>query len=133
MLDKKEEYRIGVLLVMHDPMLLETTADCLNFQGGLNIETALSTDEAETKMKKTKPDVVVCDLDMPLTNSFDFLKKLREKGDKTPLIFLAANGEKELTIKAQCLGANGSVEKYGDPNVVYPTLKKCIVSVIRKR
>jgi DNA-binding NtrC family response regulator len=130
MVDKNKENLIRVLLVIYEPILLETTAECLNLQGDLITETALSIDEAMTKMQNTKFDVVVCDLDTPLTNAFDFLKKIRDKGDKTPFIMFAVSGERELAVKARILGANGFVEKYGDPNIVFPTLKKCILSVI---
>ncbi len=81
-------------------------------------------------MERTKFDVVVCDFDKPLTNAFDFLKKLRDKGDETPFILFMVNNERELAIKALSLGANGFVEKYGDPSIVFPSLKKCILSVI---
>ncbi len=130
MVDKNEQKLIRVLLIIYEPILLETTAECLNLQGGLITETALSIDEAMTKMQKTKFDVVVCDLEAPVTTTFDFLNKLRNKGDKIPFIMFAVSGERELAIKAQSLGANGFVEKYGDPSIVFPTLKKCIISVI---
>lgn len=129
MVYKSEESLITVLLLIYEPILLETTAECLNLQGGLITETALSIDEAIIKMQQRKFDVVVCDLDK-LLNTFDFLKKIRDKGDKTPVIMLVVNGEMELAAKALSLGANGFVEKYGDPNVVFPTLKKIIMSVV---
>ena len=61
--------------------------------------TALSIDEAMTKMQKTKFDVVVCDLEAPVTTTFDFLNKLRNKGDKIPFIMFAVSGEGNWQLK----------------------------------
>jgi PleD family two-component response regulator len=57
--NEKEHFK--VLLICYDPTLIGTVESCLKLQGGLCIETASSNDEALTKIKKTRPDVIVGD------------------------------------------------------------------------
>jgi DNA-binding NarL/FixJ family response regulator len=120
-----------VLMVDDDRNYLEMAKTCLNLQGGLDIETALSCNDAFAKMAEIKPDVIVSDFHMPVTNGFEFLKKLRDKGDSTPFIVFSMDEEKGIAVKAHQLGANGFIGKGGDPAVVFSKLKNCIESVAR--
>jgi len=127
--DKAGNPTIAVLLVQGLPDLLALTKKCLLIQGDVVVETALSADEAFTKMEKTKPDVIVCDLSFPSENNFHFLKRLREKGNDTPFISFAYDDEKDLVLKSLDLGANGFVFKSSDAAGVYEGLKKLIVTL----
>ena len=125
------ETLIQVLLVDDDDMFLKSAKQCLEQQGGLSIETALSSDEAVEKMEKKNTDVIVCNIQMHVTNGFEFLKTLRDNGNTIPFVVFTITDKKELAIQALHLGANGFVGKYGDPSVVYQELKRCIESVTR--
>ena len=121
--------KISVLLVDYDKISLEITKECLNLQADIHIETATSNDEALEKMEKLKPDVIVCDLQSCLPSGCELLKSLRDKGNKTPFIIFTFGVEKELPVRVYQLGADGFVEKFGNPEVVYQNLKRCIMSV----
>ena len=127
---KNKGRKISILLVDYDQHFLEVSKKCLSLHCSFDIETASSNQEAYSKLKQIEPNVIVCDLFKSNTNCFSFLKSLRDKGNNTPFILFTFEDEKELVDDAFQLGANGYVWKYGDPAVVYPTLKNCIVSVL---
>jgi CheY-like chemotaxis protein len=124
-----EKKKIIVLVVDDDSDLLNSVRDCLKFHGDFDVETALSCAEAFEKMEKKMPDVIVSDLQMPVTNGFEFLKMLRDKGNDIPFIVFTMNDKKEVALQAFHLGANGFIKKFGDPSLVFSQLKKCIESV----
>ena len=122
--NKKE--RIKVLFVDDDIELLKTAKQCLNLQGDYDITSASSVDEALEKMAKKKLDAIICDVNMPGTSGFEFLKALRESDNNVPFIVFTITEDKEKALEAFNLGANGFVGKSGDPEVVFSTLKRCI-------
>jgi len=125
---KKEP--IDVLFVDDDKEFLKSAKQCLKLQGNFNIETAFSVDEALEKMKKKKPDAIVCDVRMPSTDGFEFLKALRDSKYNVPFIVFTVAEDKETALKAFNLGANGFVGKSGDPEVVFSTLQRCIEKAV---
>jgi len=122
--NKKEP--IQVLFVDDDKEFLKSAKQCLKLQGNFDIESAFSVDEAMEKMKKKKPDAIVCDIRMPLTDGFEFLKALRDSDYNVPFIVFTVAEDKETALRAFKLGANGFVGKSGDPEVVFSTLQRCI-------
>ena len=122
--NKKEP--IQVLFVDDDKEFLKSAKQCLKLQGNFDIESAFSVDEAMEKMKKKKPDAIVCDIRMPLTDGFEFLKALRESDNNIPFIVFTVAEDKETALRAFKLGANGFVGKSGDPEVAFSTLQRCI-------
>ena len=117
---------IKVLFVDDDAEFLKSAKQCLCMQGPIEIESAFSVDEALEKMNKTKTDVIVCDIQMPVTNGFEFLKMLRKENNEIPFIIFTVTDDKETALKAFSLGASGFVGKYGDPETVFSTLQRCI-------
>jgi CheY-like chemotaxis protein len=127
--NKKEQTK--VLLVDDDVEFMKSAKQCLQLQGNYNIETAFSADEALDKMTQKETDVIVCDIQMPVTDGFKFLKTLRESGNKVPFIVFTVTENKETALKAFSLGANGFVGKYGNPEVVFSTLQRCIEKSVK--
>ena len=117
---------IKVLFVDDDEEFLKSAKQCLKLQGNFDIESAFSVDEAMEKMKKKKPDAIVCDIRMPVTDGFEFLKALRDSEYNVPFIVFTVAEDKETALRAFNLGANGFVGKSGDPEVVFSTLQRCI-------
>ena len=126
--DKKEP--IKVLFVDDDKEFLKSAKQCLELQGNFNIETACSVDEAMEKMKNNKPDAIICDIQMPLKDGFEFLKALRDSEHDVPFIVFTVTEDKETALKAFKLGANGFVGKAGNPEVVFSTLQRCIEKAV---
>ena len=122
--NKKEQ--IKVLFVDDDKEFLKSAKQCLKLQGNFDIEAAFSVDEALEKMKKKKPDAIICDIQMPFTDGFEFLKALRDSKYNVPFIVFTVTEDKETALKAFKLGANAFVGKSGDPEAVFSTLQRCI-------
>ena len=127
-----KEEPIHVLHIDDDKSFLKSAKQCLKLQGDFVIESASSVDEALENMMKKKPDVIVCDINMPGTDGLEFLKALRESDNKVPFIVFTVTGDKETALKAYNLGANEFVGKSGDPKVVFSTLKRCIEKSVNR-
>ena len=124
------ERQIRVLFVDDDSQLVKTAKECLNQQGKYDIQFAPSAEIAFEKMKNNEYAVVVCDIQMSVTNGFEFLKQLRASGNTIPFIVFTVAEDQQTAFRAFTLGANGFVGKYGKPEVVFSTLKRCIDNVI---
>jgi len=133
MSNKAEKEEICALLICYDPTLVGTESLCLESQGGLCIETALSSKEAMEKIGKKKPDVIIGDFAgisvQNIAAGVAIIRSIRSKGDMTPFIVFAYDEEKELYEKVFELGAVGFVGKSSDASADYPNLKKCIASL----
>jgi len=63
------------------------------------------------------PDVIFCDLDMPVLNGIEFVKRLRESGffEEIPLIMLSGKEESSEKIRCFEMGADDYVLKPFNP------------------
>jgi len=122
---------IRILFVDDDKDFLKSAKQCLKMQGNFDIESAYSVQEALEKMKQKQPDAIVCDIQMPVTDGFQFLKSLRENRIDVPFIVFTVTEDKETVLKAFRLGAKGFVGKSGNPEVVFSTLQRCIEKSLR--
>ena len=114
------------MFVDDDKEFVESAKQCLKLHGNFNIETSHSVEEALEKMKEKKPDAIICDIQMPLADGFEFLKALQDKKYDVPFIVFTVTEDKETALKAFKLGANAFVGKSGDPKVVFSTLQRCV-------
>ncbi|MCW4015307.1 MAG: response regulator [Candidatus Bathyarchaeota archaeon] len=122
--NKKE--RIKILFVDDDEAFLKSAKQCLNLHGNYEINSASSVDEALEMMTQKETDIIICDIQMPMKNGFEFLKTLRKNNNNIPFIVFTVTEDKEKVLKAFTLGANGFVGKSGDPETVFSTLQRCI-------
>ena len=58
-----------------------------------------------------KPDIIILDITMPHMDGIEMLKRLRDTGDKTPVIMLTAEGGASSVEKAQHLGISDYIAK----------------------
>ncbi len=65
-----------VLVVDDEPMIRQLVADCL-VEAGFQAETAANGSEALRSMQRTRPDLIVLDLMMPVLNATGFLELVR--------------------------------------------------------
>jgi two-component system chemotaxis response regulator CheB len=67
------------------------------------------------KLSRTKPDVVLLDIEMPVMNGFETLKELRKRNPRLPIIMFSSLTERgaAATLDALLLGANDYVSKPG--------------------
>jgi len=128
-----EKRPIRVLHVDDDPGFLKVAKQCFEMQGRLQVDTARSAEGAMEKMKQEAYDVIVVDYQMLGKNGLEFLKELREKGNGTPFIIFTGKSRKEVAIKALNLGADGYVNKHGEPETVYDELAHGIRQAVERK
>jgi two-component system chemotaxis response regulator CheB len=75
--------------------------------------TAMNGEFALEKAKKYSPDVIILDLEMPIMDGIEFLKRKRSYGIKAPVIILSAVAKKgaKITMEALSLGASDFILK----------------------
>jgi len=64
---------------------------------------------------KLRPDVIVADVTMPNLNGIDALAQLRQRGDRTPVVFLTMHRDAAFARRALDAGASGFVLKHSAP------------------
>jgi len=70
------------------------------------------------------PDLFLLDIDMPEMNGYELAAKIRESGQKAPIVFLTGNSKREYVVQAIEVGAADFIVK--------PINKKDILSKISK-
>ncbi len=120
--DLHKEAPIRVLHVDDERDFLKASKQILEMHAGLQVDTATSVMEAEKMIRQKKYDVIVCDYLIPGKDGLEFLKDLRESGNKIPFIIFTGRGRETVAIRALNLGADLYVSKIGDPETVYKEL-----------
>lgn len=64
---------------------------------------------------KLRPDVIVADITMPQLNGIDALVRLRQDGDRVPVVFLTMHRDVTFARRALEAGASGFVLKHSAP------------------
>ena len=67
--------------------------------------------DALVYLKRHQPDLFILDIEMPKMNGYELAEKIREDGQKAPIIFLTGNCTKECVIRAIQSGASDFVVK----------------------
>jgi len=72
------------------------------------------------------PDLIICDIEMPEMNGFDFLTQVRQRGftRHTPVVMLSAKSESKERIKCYKLGAQDYLTKPFNPEELEEIVKK---------
>jgi DNA-binding NarL/FixJ family response regulator len=64
------------------------------------------------EVERLRPDVIVADITMPHLNGIDALVRLRQDGDRTPVVFLTMHRDATFARRALEAGASGFVLKH---------------------
>lgn len=119
---------INIAIIDDHKMVREGLRQLLEFEGDINvIAEAGNGQEGYIVIKNDKPDVVLLDINMPVMNGLELLKKIRMENDKTKILILTIHNEVEYLSKAVEIGVNGYVLKDSESS----ELKKAIQAVHR--
>ncbi len=76
------------------------------------------------------PDLIICDIEMPVMDGFEFIKKVRSSGffDDIPLMMLSGKEESKDKIKCFEMGADDYVIKPFNPKEIIARIKRRLQS-----
>jgi two-component system, OmpR family, response regulator len=100
----------SLLVVEDDPNILELLSASLRF-AGFDVTTVTSGAQAVDIARDVRPDLVVLDVMLPDLDGFEVIRRLREGGRRTPVVFLTARDATDEKIRGLTLGGDDYVTK----------------------
>ena len=117
---------INVMIVDDHKMIREGLKRILEFNGEVSvIEEADNGQDCLNKLKTTKPDIILLDINMPFMNGIETLQALKKKRKKYKVLMLTVHNEIEYLLKAVDIGIDGYLLKDSDSS----ELKRAITSI----
>jgi DNA-binding NtrC family response regulator len=101
--------RRRLLVVDDEPLILEVLTE--HFKGDYDVETALNGADALGAILRSRPDVVMLDINMPRMNGVQVLKDIKQIDDSIAVIMVTANEQVAMAADALRSGAFGYVPK----------------------
>ncbi len=99
-----------ILFLEDDLLFAETLTDLLE-EEGYEVTHAPNGQNALDYSFRTKFDLYLFDINVPLINGLTLLKELRSASDNTPTIFLTSHKDKDILKEAFRNGADGYIQK----------------------
>ena len=119
-----EKIKYHILVVDDDDRIRELVKEYLN-ENGFITSTANNAEEAKTKLRYFKFDLMVLDVMMPGQNGFELTKEIRVNLN-IPIILLTAKGEVENRIEGLEIGADDYLSKPFEPKELLLRIKNII-------
>jgi two-component system OmpR family response regulator len=110
MLSGAAQAEARLLVVEDDPNILELLSASLRF-AGFSVTTATSGSQAVSHAREERPDLIVLDVMLPDLDGFEVIRKLRDGGTRTPVVFLTARDATDDKIRGLTLGGDDYVTK----------------------
>jgi len=85
-------------------------ADILKDEG-YTVATASNGQEALTNVERQRPDLILLDWQMPIMSGMEVCKRLRDSGNRTPIIFVTARSQEVDEVRAYMTGADDFLAK----------------------
>ncbi len=115
------------VLVIDDSALIHQMYKMVLMRYKCEIIDALNGQEGLEKLEKN-PDasLVLLDINMPIMNGIEFIKKVNELGkfNHVPIIMVSTEGKEEDTMRGLALGAKGYVKKPFQPSDLHAIIEK---------
>jgi DNA-binding response OmpR family regulator/DNA-binding CsgD family transcriptional regulator len=101
-----------ILVIEDETELRQSIAEMLHYEG-FEIFEAADGEQGLMLMQQKKPDIILCDIRMPLMNGYDLLEKFRQKElfQRIPFIYLTALTERTKFRQGMELGADDFLTK----------------------
>ncbi len=104
--DDQVMFRRGMAMLLRDMPDVQVVFECSNGE------------ELLTGMKHNTIDIVLLDLEMPVLNGIDAMKRIREEFPQVKVIVLSMHSEEKYIVHLMELGANGYVLKTAEPDEI---------------
>ena len=99
-----------ILLVEDHPPLAESVAQALK-NAGLNVDRLNDGVAADLALQSESYALAILDVGLPRMDGFEVLARLRERGDRLPVLMLTARGEVKDRVQGLNLGADDYLAK----------------------
>jgi two-component system phosphate regulon response regulator OmpR len=119
-----ENSKQHILIVDDDNRIRSLLKDYLS-ENHYIVSTAEDAEEAKTKLKYIKFDILILDVMMPGQNGYDLTKEIK-KEIQIPIILLTAKGEVENRIKGLEIGADDYISKPFEPKELLLRIKNVV-------
>jgi two-component system OmpR family response regulator len=108
--DSKSEAATRVLVVDDEPNIADVISIALRYND-YEVETAATGGEALKAVAAMRPDLIVLDVMLPDFDGFEVARRLRERADETPILFLTAKDTTEDKVRGLTIGGDDYVTK----------------------
>ncbi len=116
----------SILLADDHPMLLKGLLQEFETHDYYNVTTANNGLEALQYIINDQPQVAILDIEMPVLNGFEVIKKAREAGSSAKFVILTYHKEKGFIVQAKKLNIDGYLVK----DDIFEEVEKCISAVL---
>jgi two-component system OmpR family response regulator len=99
------------LLLVEDDLILKDGLERSFTKSGYAVDVMADGDSADQLLAYQEYDVIVLDLGLPKLNGFEVLKRLRSRGNNTPVLILTALEDTKSRVKGLDLGADDYLAK----------------------
>lgn len=118
---------INVMLADDHILMREGIKQLLEFDGTISvIAEASDGEECILQLMKTKPDVLLLDINMPKKNGIEVLEEIKKKNIDVKVLILTVHNETEYLLRAVDIGVDGYILKDSESS----ELKKAINAVV---
>lgn len=116
-----------ILLIEDNEDIRENTCELLELEG-YHVLSAMNGGIGLAYAKEFLPDIVLCDIMMPVTNGYEVFLELKALPltAAIPFIFLTANAENRDMENGMQLGADGYIRKPFSPEELLEMLCRCL-------
>lgn len=133
---KLELKNLSILFVEDDAILRDEFSEILSRLYG-NITSARNGKHGlylydELIDKKTPPNIIISDIDMPIMNGIEFLEKIREKNKKVPFIFTTAHSDVDFLLKSISLNVSEYLIKPVNINALKSKIEILYTDMVKK-
>ena len=112
---------VSILLVEDDPSVREAVALALEGDGH-RVQTAVSGEEALSRWRQSRPDLVLLDVMLPGTDGFEVCRQIR-RDDQVPIVMLTARSDPIDVVVGLESGADDYVTKPFETRVLLARVK----------
>lgn len=118
---------INVFIVEDDDLIRNGMKLVINKETDMNVVgTASNGLQALKKMESLYPDIILMDIQMPVMNGIECIKKIRETNKQVVIIILTTFNDEEYIIEGIASGANGFLIKKPDYKKLIPTIREAM-------
>ena len=106
----RDRGRRRVLIVDDSPIVRDLLSELLS-SVGLEVRTAADGAAALQSLADHPVDLIVCDVEMPVMDGFELLRRLRDRADRVPVVMVTTRGSVSDRATAASLGADALIVK----------------------